>query len=180
MHPSGSPGTPLSVYDDIDSPLSEDSDLWRGVVSYEQLVQLDKVRVPDPPVKSWTDVLKTGPKKFRNPIQEAKDAAKAAKAEESIRRREEEEKADAAYRKQMEHRRIHTESYQRMRKKSEERTNKRRNAVRQMNEMEDHEDFWGVGHENRMDLGERYGDDREYRTKWENLEEQMWNSDQTE
>lgn len=201
MHPSGSPGTPLSVYDDIDSPLTEDSDLWRGVVSYEQLVQLDKVRdfdeelldkssnalnierqltmarVPDPPVKSWAAVLKTGPKKFRNPIQEAKDAAKAAKAEESIRRREEEEKADAAYRKQMEHRRIHTESYQRMRKKSEERTNKRRNAVRQMNEMEDHEDFWGVGHENRMDLGERYGDDREYRTKWENLEKQMWNSD---
>ena len=201
MHPSGSPGTPLSVYDDIDSPLSEDSDLWRGVVSYEQLVQLDKVRdfdeelldkssnalnierqltmarVPDPPVKSWAAVLNTGPKKFRNPIQEAKDAAKAAKAEESIRRREEEEKADAAYRKQMEHRRFHTESYKRMRKKSEERTNKRRNAVRQMNEMEDHEDFWGVGHENRMDLGERYGDDREYRAKWENLEEQMWNSD---
>ena len=177
MHPSGSPGTPLSVYDDIDSPLSEDSDLWRGVVSYEQLVQLDKVRVPDPPVKSWTDVLKTGPKKFRNPIQEAKDAAKAAKAEELIRRREEEEKADAAYRKQMEHRRIHTESYQRMRKKSEERTNKRRNAVRQMNEMEDHEDFWGVGHVNRLDLGERYGDDREYSEKWENLENQMWDSD---
>ena len=201
MHPSGSPGTPLSVYDDIDSPLSEDSDLWRGVVSYEQLVQLDKVRdfdeellnkssnalkierqltmahVPDPPVKSWADVLKTGPKKFRNPIQEAKDAAKAAKAEELIRRREEEEKADAAYRKQMEHRRIHSESYQRMRKKSEERTNKRRNAVRQMNEMEDHEDFWGVGHVNRLDLGERYGDDREYRAKWENLEEQMWGSD---
>ena len=200
MHPSGSPGTPLSVYDDIDSPLSEDSDLWRGVVSYEQLVQLDKVRdfdeelldkssnalnierqltmarVPDPPVKSWAAVLNTGPKKFRNPIQEAKDAAKAAKAEESIRRREEEEKADAAYRKQMEHRRIHTESYQRMRKKSEERTNKRRNAVRQINEMEDHEDFWGVGHENRLNLGERYGDDREYRTKWENLEEQMWDS----
>ncbi len=204
MHPSGSPGTPLSVYDDIDSPLSEDSDLWRGVVSYEQLVQLDKVRdfdeelldkssnalnierqltmarVPDPPVKSWAAVLNTGPKKFRNPIQEAKDAAKAAKAEESIRRREEEEKADAAYRKQMEHRRFHTESYKRMRKKSEERTNKRRNAVRQMNEMEDHEDFWGVGHENRMDLGERYGDDREYRAKWENLEAQMWDSDWTE
>ena len=200
MHPSGSPGTPLSVYDDIDSPLSEDSDLWRGVVSYEQLVQLDKVRdfdeelldkssnalnierqltmarVPDPPVKSWAAVLNTGPKKFRNPIQEAKDAAKAAKADESIRRREEEEKADAAYRKQMEHRRIHSESYQRMRKKSEERTNKRRNAVRQMNEMEDHEDFWGVGHENRLNLGERYGDDREYRTKWKNLEEQMWDS----
>ena len=135
------------------------------------------ISVTDTTVKSWAAVLKTGPKKFRNPIQEAKDAAKAAKAEESIRRREEEEKADAAYRKQMEHRRIHTESYQRMRKKSEERTNKRRNAVRQMNEMEDHEDFWGVGHENRMDLGERYGDDREYRTKWENLEKQMWNSD---
>jgi hypothetical protein len=184
-----------------DSPLSEDSDLWRGVVSYEQLVQLDKVRdfdeelldkssnalkierqltmahVPDPPVKSWAAVLNTGPKKFRNPIQEAKDAAKAAKAEESIRRREEEEKADAAYRKQMEHRRFHTESYNRMRKKSEERTNKRRNAVRQMNEMEDHEDFWGVGHENRLDLGDRYGDDREYRRKWENLEEQMRDSD---
>jgi len=135
------------------------------------------ISVTDTTVKSWAAVLKTGPKKFRNPIQEAKDAAKAAKAEESIRRREEEEKADAAYRKQMEHRRIHTESYQRMRKKSEERTNKRRNAVRQMNEMEDHEDFWGVGHENRLDLGDRYGDDREYRTKWKNLEDQMWDSD---
>ena len=139
--------------------------------------QLTMDRVPDPPVKSWADVLKTGPKKFRNPIQETKDAAKAAKAEESIRRRDEEEKADAAYRKQMEHRRFHSESYQRMRKKSEERTNKRRNAVRQMNEMEDHEDFWGVGHENRLDLGYRYGDDKEYRAKWKNLEDQMWDND---
>ena len=135
------------------------------------------ISVTDTTVKSWAAVLKTGPKKFRNPIQEAKNAAKAAKAEELIRRREEEEKADAAYRKQMEHRRIHSESYQRMKKKSEERTNKRRNAVRQMNEMEDHEDFWGIGHENRLDLADRYGDDREYRTKWENLEEQMWDSD---
>ena len=135
------------------------------------------ISVTDTPVKSWAAVLKTGPKKFRNPIQEAKDAAKAAKAEELIRRREEEEKADAAYRKQMEHRRIHSESYQRMKKKSEERTNKRRNAVRQMNEMEDHEDFWGVGHENRLDLGERYGDDKEYRAKWDNLEDQMWDND---
>jgi len=131
------------------------------------------ISVTDTTVKSWAAVLKTGPKKFRNPIQEAKDAAKAAKAEELIRRREEEEKADAAYRKQMEHRRIHSESYRRMRKKSEERTNKRRNAVRQMNEMEDHEDFWGVGHENRLNLGDRYGDDREYRAKWEKLEEQI-------
>ena len=152
--------------------------LWAGTpIGGRQLEGCFRdISVTDTTVKSWAAVLKTGPKKFRNPIQEAKDAAKAAKAEESIRRREEEEKADAAYRKQMEHRRIHTESYQRMKKKSEERTNKRRNAVRQMNEMEDHEDFWGVGHENRMDLGERYGDDIEYRTKWENLEEQMWDS----
>jgi len=200
MHPSGSPGTPLSVYDDIDSPLSEDWDFHTQPLDCvscsidkvrdfdEELLdkssnalkierQLTMARVPDPPVKSWAAVLNTGPKKFRNPIQEAKDAAKAAKAEESIRRREEQEKADAAYRKQMEHRRIHSESYQRMRKKSEERTNKRRNTVRQMNEMEDHEDFWGIGHENRLDLGYRYGDDREYRAKWENLENQMWDSD---
>ena len=46
-----------------------------------------------------------------------------------------------------------------------------------MNEMEDHEDFWGVGHENRLDLGERYGDDKEYRAKWDNLEDQMWDND---
>lgn len=153
--------------------------LWAGTpIGGRQLEGCFRdISVTDTTVKSWAAILNAGPKEFRNPIQEAKDAAKAAKAEESIRRREEQEKADAAYRKQMEHRRIHSESYQRMRKKSEERTNKRRNTVRQMNEMEDHEDFWGIGHENRLDLGYRYGDDREYRAKWENLENQMWDSD---
>ncbi len=68
MHPSGSPGTPLSVYDDIDSPLSEGWDLYPSnqMIFAKELSdessnalkierQLTMAHVPDPPVKSCED-----------------------------------------------------------------------------------------------------------------------------
>ena len=58
--------------------------------------------VPEKPIKTWAAVLNSGPKEFRNPIQEAKDTAKAAKAKEAVRRREDLERERKAYKRRME------------------------------------------------------------------------------
>jgi hypothetical protein len=122
---------------------------------------------------SWADVLRKGLSKgFRNPIKQAKRAAYLAKIEEDAKREAEVEKERKIKIEYMLHLRGRRQSYYREKERKErlEELERERNYHRKrMQEIEDHEDYWGIGHENRLDLIV----ETEYSDKWDIMEEEL-------
>ena len=123
--------------------------------------------------RTWADVLRKGLSKgFRNPIKQAKRAAYLAKIEEDAKKEalaEEELKKEREYMLRLRGQRLSYYREKERKKRLEELERERYYHRNRMQEIEDHEDYWGMGHENRLDLIV----ETDYRDKWDIMEEEL-------
>ena len=131
--------------------------------------------VPDAPVRSWADVLKSGPLEFRNPIQEAKLAKMKANKEANeallaehikiwenqARQRELDEKYARYWREKKK-----KDHWLQRRGRLDWLRNRKKEVQQRIQNVVDHSDYWHGGHDTRLH-------DPEYKNKWEGMEKNL-------
>ena len=143
--------------------------------------------VPDAPVRSWADVLKSGPREFRNPIQEAKLAVEKENEallaehikiwENQARQRELDEKYARYWREKKKKGHWLQRNWWEGEQVREDMRRDRLDSLRfRMEELQrrmqntaDHSDYWHGGHDARLNSPTN----TEYNRRWKDMEYQM-------